>query len=154
MRGIILQYTIFLTIVFGILAAAVYVVLIRRRFFHTEAEYRSMDLPPEQLEICLKLRKRLEIPMRILTCMTALFVLWASIPVLKDIKYMIFGEYPQITGEIMNEVIKGGRAWRDTLIISSNGTEIQLSVDSLSYQKGDIVTVLYLPNTKAGVIVK
>lgn len=154
MRGIILQYTIFLTIVFGILAAAVYVVLIRRRFFHTEAEYRSMDLPPEQLEICLKLRKRLEIPMRILTCMTALFVLWAAIPVLKDIKYMISGEYPQITGKIMNEVIKGGRAWRDTLIISSNGTEVELSVDSLSYQKGDIVTVLYLPNIKAGVIVK
>ena len=150
MRGIILQYTIFLTIVFGILAAAVYVVLIRRRFFHTEAEYRSMDLPPEQLKICLELRKRLEIPMRILTCMTALFVLWAAIPVLKDIKYMISGEYPQITGEIMNEVIKGGRAWRDTLIILSNGTEVELSVDSLSYQKGDIVNCPLPPKHKSG----
>lgn len=113
-----------------------------------------MDMPKEQLAICLKLRKILEGPMKILMVLTSLFVLWVSLPVVKDIKYMVSGEYKQITGEITNDIVKKGRAWRDTLIISSEGEKIELSVNSLSYEKGDIVTVMYLPNTKAGVIYK
>ena len=64
------------------------------------------------------------------------------------------GKYQLITGEITNEIEKNGTAWRDTVILLSNGKKVELSVDSLSYQKGDIVTIMYLPNTKAGVIVQ
>ena len=138
-------------IVFGIVSTAIYVMFVKRRFFHTEEEYRLMNMPKEKLEICLKLRRILEIPMRILTIITALFVLWVAIPVLK---YIVSGEYQLITGEITNEIVKNGSAWRDTVILLSNGKKVELSVDSLSYQKGDIVTIMYLPNTKAGVIVQ
>lgn len=151
MKGIIIQYTVFLMIVFGIVSTAIYVMFVKRRFFHTEEEYRLMNMPKEKLEICLKLRRILEIPMRILTIITALFVLWVAIPVLK---YIVSGEYQLITGEITNEIVKNGSAWRDTVILLSNGKKVELSVDSLSYQKGDIVTIMYLPNTKAGVIVQ
>lgn len=151
MKGIIIQYTVFLMIVFGIVSTAIYVMFVKRRFFHTEEEYRLMNMPKEKLEICLKLRRILEIPMRILTIITALFVLWIAIPVLK---YIVSGEYQLITGEITNEIVKNGSAWRDTVILLSNGKKVELSVDSLSYQKGDIVTIMYLPNTKAGVIVQ
>lgn len=154
MKGIIIQYTVFLMIVFGIVSTAIYVMFVKRRFFHTEEEYRLMNMPKEKLEICLKLRRILEIPMRILIIITALFVLWAAIPVLKDIKYIVSGEYQLITGEITNEIEKNGSAWRDTVILLSNGKKVELSVDSLSYQKGNIVTIMYLPNTKAGVIVQ
>ena len=151
MKGIIIQYTVFLMIVFGIVSTAIYVMFVKRRFFHTEEKYRLMNMPKEKLEICLKLRRILEIPMRILTIITALFVLWVAIPVLK---YIVSGEYQLITGEITNEIVKNGSAWRDTVILLSNGKKVELSVDSLSYQKGDIVTIMYLPNTKAGVIVQ
>ena len=69
-------------------------------------------------------------------------------------KYIVSGKYQLITGEIKNEIVKNGKAWRDTVIILSEEKKVKLSVNSLSYQKGDIVTVMYLPNTKAGVIVK
>ena len=154
MKQIIIQYTVFLCIICGLLFITGYVLFIKKRFFHTEEEYRLMDMPKEQLAICLKLRKILEGPMKILMVLTSLFVLWVSLPVVKDIKYMVSGEYKQITGEITNDIVKKGRAWRDTLIISSEGEKIELSVNSLSYEKGDIVTVMYLPNTKAGVIVE
>lgn len=154
MKGIIIQYIVFLLMVFGILCAAIYVIFIKKRFFHTEEEYRLMNMPQEQLEMCLKLRKILEIPMRILTVIAAVFVLWVATPVLKDMKYIVSGKYQLITGEITNEIVKNGKAWRDTVIILSEEKKVKLSVNSLSYQKGDIVTVMYLPNTKAGVIVK
>ena len=154
MKGIIIQYTVFLMIVFGIVSTAIYVMFVKRRFFHTEEEYRLMNMPQEQLEMCLKLRKILEIPMRILTVITVVFVLWVATPVLRDMKYIVSGKYQLITGEITNEIVKNGKAWRDTVIILSEEKKVKLSVNSLSYQKGDIVTVMYLPNTKAGVIVK
>lgn len=154
MKGIIIQYIVFLLIVFGILCTTIYIIFIKKRFFHTEEEYRLMNMPQEQLEMCLKLRKILEIPMRILTVIVAVFVLWVATPVLRDMKYIVSGKYQLITGEITNEIVKNGKAWRDTVIILSEQKKVKLSVNSLSYQKGDIVTVMYLPNTKAGVIVK
>lgn len=84
---------------------------------------------------------------------TAVFVIWVAIPVLKDVKYVVSNEYSYVTGEIVNDVIKTGRAWRDRLVISDGNNLLELSVDSLSFEKGDVVTVKYLPNTYAGVIV-
>ena len=84
---------------------------------------------------------------------TAVFVLWVAIPVLKDVKYIVSGEYSYVSGEIVNDVIKTGRAWRDRLVISDGNNLLELSVDSLSFEKGDLVTVKYLPNTYVGVII-
>ena len=61
MRQIILQYSIFLIIVFLILCVVVYTIFWKKRVFHSEEEYRAMDMPQEQLRICLKLSKALDI---------------------------------------------------------------------------------------------
>lgn len=153
MRQIILQYSIFLIIVFLILCVVVYTIFWKKRVFHSEEEYRAMNMPQEQLRLCLKLSKVLEYPIRVLMIATAVFVIWVAIPVLKDVKYIVSGEYSYVTGEIVNDVIKTGRAWRDRLVISDGNNLLELSVDSLSFEKGDIVTVKYLPNTYAGIII-
>ena len=47
----------FLIMVFAILCVVAYVILGKKRIFHSEEEYRVMDMPQEQLRICLKLSK-------------------------------------------------------------------------------------------------
>lgn len=152
MRQIILQYSIFLIIVF-LIVCVVYIIFWKKRVFHSEEEYRAMNMPQEQLRLCLKLSKVLEYPIRVLMIATAAVAIWVAIPVIKDVKYVVSNEYSYVTGEIVNDVIKTGRAWRDRLVISDGNNLLELSVDSLSFEKGDVVTVKYLPNTYAGVIV-
>ncbi len=61
MRQIVLQYSIFLIMVFAILYVVAYAIFWKKRIFHSEEEYRAMDMPQEQLRICLKLSKALDI---------------------------------------------------------------------------------------------
>ena len=47
----------FLIMVFVILCVVAYAIFWKKRIFHSEEEYRAMDMPQEQLRICLKLSK-------------------------------------------------------------------------------------------------
>jgi len=78
-----------------------------------------------------------------------------TVPYLRDFKYIISREYPQFEGEIVNEVIRSkGRAKTEKIVIQNGQETLEINVDVGSENKGDFISVQYLPHLGMGVVVK
>lgn len=154
MKRIIIEECIVLLIVLFLFCVLVYFIFINKGIFPSKQEYiNRKDLSKEKIQTCLKIKKYFEIPF--LVVLTAIFVVGfaASILFLQDIKYVISGDYPQFSGEIITEInTKNKRTDRDHFTLYDGKQKLEILAFSDSYRKGDHVTVKYLPHIKIGVI--
>ena len=77
-----------------------------------------------------------------------------TLPMFKDAKYILSGDYPQFSGEIQTTINKTDkRTRRDRFIISNGENQLEISAYAHEYNKGDYVTVQYLPHCEMGTII-
>lgn len=75
------------------------------------------------------------------------------IPFGKDMKYIVGNKYPEVEGVIVNDMREnGGYKYGQTVIISNGKEEIEVHLTTDNLKKGDYIAVVYLPNSKVGVL--
>lgn len=77
------------------------------------------------------------------------------IPFCKDLKYVIRNEYSEFEGVIVNDIKKSNKVgFGQEVIIRNDKEEIKVDIVADDLQRGDFVTVQYLPNSKTGVLLE
>lgn len=75
------------------------------------------------------------------------------IPFGKDFKYVISNKYPEFQGVIVNDIKNNRRKWLGQKVIISNGKDkIEVDLVVNNKKRGDSVNIIYLPNSKVGVL--
>ncbi len=134
-----------------------YVLITNKGIFPSKEEYINLNrknLSEEQIKTNLKLKKYLEIPIIIIIIIILILHMVVLVPFFEDVKYIINGNYPQFSGEITNEINKENK-WteRDHFIISNGTDQLEIIAFDDDYEKGDYITVEYLPHCKVGNII-
>lgn len=155
MQKIVAEFGLFM---FGFVlyfAAVVYIVVIRKGIFPSKQEYLSRkDLSTEQINTCLKIKRYFELPFMIIITIILILGMVVALPIFKDAKYILSGNYPQFSGEIQTTINKTDkRTRRDRFIISNGENQLEISAYAHEYDKGDYVTVQYLPHCEMGTII-
>lgn len=155
MQRIIAEFGIFMLVFVLWFAGVVYIVIIRKGIFPSKQEYLSReDLSKEQINTCLKIKKYFEIPFMIIITVILILGMAIALPIFQDAKYILSGNYPQFSGEIQTTINKTDkRTRRDRFIISNGENQLEISAYTHEYDKGDYVTVQYLPHCETGTII-
>lgn len=134
----------------------VYIVFIRKGVFPSRQEYLNRDdLTEEERKTCLKIKKYFEIPFMIIITIILVLEMIIVLPILKDTKYIISGNYPQFSGKIETTINKTDkRTRRDRFVIFNGEKQLEISAYAHNYDKGDYVTVKYLPHCEMGTIIR
>lgn len=156
MQRIIAEFLTFLIGFLLLFVFVVYIVFIRKGIFPSKQEYLNRkDLSKEQINTCLKIKKYFEIPFMIIMTIILILGMTIALPILRDVKYMVSGNYPQFSGEIKTTIVKTDkRTRRDKFVISNGKKQLEISAYANNYDKGDYVTVQYLPHCEVGSIIK
>lgn len=133
----------------------VYIVIIKKGVCPSKQEYLSReDLSKEEINTCLKIKKYFELPFMVISVIILILQMTITLPMFKDAKYILSGNYPQFSGEIQTTINKTDkRTRRDRFIISNGGNQLEISAYAHEYDKGDYVTVQYLPHCEMGTII-
>lgn len=155
MQRIVAECLMFIFIFVLLFVFVVYIVIIKKRLFPSKQEYLSReDLSKEQIDTCLKIKKYFEFPFMLIITIILVFQMVIVLPIFKDVKYILSGNYPQFSGEIQTTINKTDkRTRRDRFIISNGENQLEISAYAQKYDKGDYVTVQYLPHCEVGTII-
>lgn len=155
MQRIVAECLMFIFIFVLLFVFVVYIVIIKKRLFPSKQEYLSReDLSKEQIDTCLKIKKYFEFPFMLIITIILVFQMVIVLPIFKDVKYILSGNYPQFSGEIQTTINKTDkRTRRDRFIISNGKNQLEISAYAQKYDKGDYVTVQYLPHCEVGTII-
>ncbi len=126
----------------------------KKSFLPTQQEDIKHNVDPIVIEWRNKHAKLINgLILTVLLAMLIAGIYAVIIPFGKDFKYVISNKYPEFQGVIVNDLKKSSKIWFGQEVIIRNGKEeIRVDIVADNLQKGDSITVFYLPNSKAGVL--
>lgn len=154
MKLIILERIFVSLIIIFLCIFLLYRICYKKSFLPTSREDIKRNIDPLVIEWRNKHAKVISgLILSVLLAIIIIGIYMVVIPFWKDLKYVIRNKYPEIEGVIINDIKKSNRAWFGQEVIIRNGKEeIKVDIVADDLQRGDSITVLYLPNSKVGVL--